>query len=213
MKEKNLQSLSSRQQNILKFVVDFIKENGYAPSVREVAKNCSISSPSIVQYHLNILKRKGYISRGRNISRSIDLANKATNFTAVPLVGTIAAGQPIPVPSADTWNTKSEETIALPSNLTSGRENTYALRVKGTSMIGALIDDGDIVIMQHTNTANNGDMVAVWLKDEREVTLKRIYREPLRIRLEPANWLMRPMYYRTEDVEVQGKVIGVIRKL
>ncbi len=206
-------SISAKQQQILKYVADFIRDRGYAPSVREVAKSCAISSPSIAQYHLNILKQKGYISRDRNVSRSIDLTNKATDLTTVPLIGTIAAGQPIPVPSADTWNAKPEESIALPSNITSGREEIYALRVKGTSMVDALIDDGDIVIMQHTNTADDGDMVAVWLSDEREVTLKRIYREPLRVRLEPANWLMRPMYYQPENVEIQGKVMGVIRKL
>jgi len=131
----------------------------------------------------------------------------------VPLLGTIAAGQPMPVPSADTWTTTPEEIIEVPQYLTGGLERLYAVRVKGTSMIDALIDDGDIVLMQRANTVEHGEMAAVWLRAEQEITLKKVYREPGRIRLEPANKLMRVIYIRPENIEIQGKIVGVLRKL
>jgi repressor LexA len=134
-------------------------------------------------------------------------------MVTVPFLGVIAAGEPIPVPSSDTWVNASEETVDIPQYLARGKDQLYALQVKGTSMIDALIDDGDIVLMQHTNTAEDGEMVAVWLKDQEEATLKRIYREPRRIRLQPANCQMKPLYQDPENIEVQGKVIGVIRKV
>jgi len=136
--------LSAKQQQILDFITAFIEEKGYAPSVRDVAQGCDISSSSVAQYHLNILEREGYIRRDREISRSIGLVKEAAILTTVPLLGTIAAGEPIPVPSADAWATTPEETLELPQHLTEGLEKLYALRVKGTSMIDALVDDGDI---------------------------------------------------------------------
>ena len=131
----------------------------------------------------------------------------------VPLLGTIAAGQPIPVPAADAWVSAPEEILELPSYLSSAMEKTYALRVKGNSMVDALIGDGDIVLMQQANTAEDGEMIAAWLKGEGEVTLKKIYREPGRIRLQPANEQMAPIYVDPDDIEIQGRVVGVIRKL
>ncbi|MBM3183455.1 MAG: repressor LexA, partial [Chloroflexi bacterium] len=126
--------------------------------------------------------------------------------------GTIAAGEPISVPSAEVWRTEAIETIQLTDDVTDGKQ-VYALRVKGLSMIDALIDDGDIVLMQPAHTADNGDMVAVWLKEQQEVTLKKIYREPGRIRLQPANSQMAPIYVNPDVIDVQGKVVGVVRKL
>ena len=208
-----MEELSTKQKQIFDFIAKFLEKKGYAPSIRDVVKGCSISSTSLVQYHLNVLEQRGYIHREPDISRSIGLAKKATYFTGVPLLGTIAAGRPIPVPTDDTWVTTPEETIELPLELTRGLEKLYALRVKGTSMIDALIDDGDMVLMQQANTAEDGEMAAVWLKDEQEVTLKKVYREPGRIRLQPANRLMKPIYSRPENVEIQGKVVGVLRKL
>lgn len=208
-----MKTLSAKQQRILDFISDFIEDKGYAPSVRDVVHGCGISSSSVAQYHLNMLEQKGYIRRDREISRSIGLMKKAADYFTVPLLGTIAAGEPIPVPSADTWTTAAEETLELPRYLTRGLERLYALKVKGTSMIDALIDDGDIILMQQSNTAKDGEMVAVWLKDKQEVTLKKIYREPERICLQPANQLMKPLYARPENVEIQGKVIAVVRKL
>jgi repressor LexA len=131
----------------------------------------------------------------------------------VPLLGYIAAGQPIPVPQPDTWHEEPLETLDLPADMASARDNVYALQVKGLSMIDALIDDGDVVIMQATNTVNNGETAAVWLKAEQEVTLKKVYRERERVCLMPANSQMEPMYHDPENVEIQGRVIGVIRRL
>jgi repressor LexA len=204
---------SPKRRQILDFIARFIGERGYAPSVRDVAEGCGISSSSVAQYHLNVLEEEGYIHRDREISRSIGLMKKDAIFTAVPVLGVIAAGEPIPVPSADTWTARPEESLELPLNLTRGLDKLYALRIRGTSMIDALIDDGDIVLMQSSNTAEDGEMVAVWLKDEQEVTLKKLYREPGRTCLRPANKLMEPIYCPAENVEIQGKVVGVLRTL
>jgi len=208
-----MKELSVKQKQILDFITRFIQERDYPPSVRDVAKGCGISSSSVAQYYLDVLERKGYIRRDREISRSIALVKSPADFVTVPVLGTISAGRPIPVPSADTWVTTPEDTLRLPEELTRGLDRVYALRVKGTSMIDALIDDGDIVLMQQASTADNGEMVAVWLKDEQEVTLKRIYFEPGRICLEPANRLMEPIYQRPDNIEIQGKVIAVIRQV
>jgi repressor LexA len=208
-----MKKLSDRQKKILDFITAFIEERGYSPSVRDVARGCDIRSSTVAQYHLNILEREGYICRDRTVPRSIVLPNKRAGLIDIPLLGTIAAGNPIPVPTADTWTTIPEETLATPMNLARGLEGIYALKVKGESMVDALIDDGDIILMQHTNTAEDGAMVAVWLKDEREVTLKHIYHEEDKICLKPANKLMKPVYRKPDNVEVQGRVIGVIRKL
>ena len=132
----------------------------------------------------------------------------------VPMIGQIAAGEPIPVLAADDWIAhEGAETIEVTEDVTRGRENLYALKVRGTSMIDALINDGDLVIMQHAITAENGEMVAAWLKDEKETTLKRFYHEGSKVRLQPANSQMEPIYVDADKVEVQGKVIGVIRQI
>ena len=205
---------SSTRTRILNFIRDFAKERGYAPTVRDIVKGCNISTTSVVQHHLDKLEREGYIRRDPQVFRSIRLVEKEKQATVeVPLLGTVAAGEPIPVPTPDTWVTIPEETLTLTEELTQGKENVYALKVKGTSMIDALIDDGDIILMQQASTAEDGDMVAVWLKDEREVTLKRIYREPGKVCLKPANKLMAPIYHRPDNVEIQGKVIGVLRRV
>ena len=133
---------------------------------------------------------------------------------SVPLVGAIAAGEPIPIPDGD-FAQIDADTLNLPSDIVPDAEGVYALEVRGTSMIDALINDGDIVIMRHQQTAENGDMVAAWLKDEKATTLKRIYWERNRslVRLQPANPLMDPIYVHPGDLEIQGRVIGVIRRL
>jgi len=177
-------------------------------------KGCNISTPSVVQHHLDKLEKEGYIQRDPQVFRSIRLIEREQPVTVdVPLLGTIAAGEPIPVPTPDTWVTAPEETLKLTEEVTQGKEGVYALKVKGLSMIDALIDDGDIVLMQDATTVDDGDMAAVWLKDKQEVTLKKVYREPKRVCLRPANSLMEPIYERPENVEIQGKVIGVLRKL
>jgi repressor LexA len=208
-----MESISDKQRQILNFVGDFTDERGYPPSVRDIVRGCGISSTSVAQYHINVLRRRGYIRRDPDVSRSIALVSERVSFQSVPLLGTIAAGAPIPVPTPDTWASTPEETLEVPEYLTDHRERLYGLRVKGTSMIDALISDGDIVIMQAASTAEDGEMVAVWLKDREEVTLKKLYHEQGRIRLQPANALMEPIYTRSTNVEIQGKVVAVLRKL
>jgi len=132
----------------------------------------------------------------------------------VPIVGQIAAGEPIPVPTPDTWDvTASAETLEVTKDLTRGRGGVYALRVKGLSMVDTLINDGDIVLMQYVNVVENGEMAAIWLKAEKEATLKKVYVEPNRVRLQPANSQMQPIYAEPNNVEIQGRVIAVIRQL
>lgn len=203
--------VSKTRNRVLKFIGDFIDDRGYAPTVRDIAKGCNVSSTSVVQHHLNILERQGYIRRDRELVRSIQLTSRP-NIVSIPLLGNIAAGEPIPVPSSDIWASEAVETIEVSDDLTRGKQ-VYALKVRGLSMVDAMLDDGDVVLMEPATTADNGDMVAVWLKDSQEVTLKRIYIEPGRIRLHPANRLMEPIYSEPDNVEIQGKVIGVIRKL
>jgi len=204
--------LSAKRQQVLNFITRFIEKKGYAPSVREIAKGCNISSPSMVQYHLNILEHDGYIDRDPSIPRSIRLVKEKAATMVVPLLGTIAAGEPIPVPSSDSWTTIPDEVIEVPSELVQGLNNVFALKVKGTSMTDALIDDGDIVLLQQANTAHDGEMVAIWLENESETTLKRIYCDTGRIRLQPANRQLKPFYHDPNNVKIQGKVVGIIRK-
>jgi len=203
--------MNQTRQKILQYIRDFVDDRGYAPTIRDILKGCSISSTAVVQHHLNMLEKEGIIHRDPEIFRSIQLLDK-TNIVRIPLLGTIAAGAPIPVPGSDSWNTEPDEIIEMTDEF-ADKEDIFALRVKGLSMIDALIDDGDLVLMQPAKSANNGDMVAVWLKDKEEVTLKKYYHERERVRLQPANSQMKPIYCEAENVEIQGKVVGVIRKL
>ncbi len=210
-------ALSNKQQRILDFVHHFLEEKRYPPSIRDIVRGGGFSSTSVVDYNLNILEREGYIRRDPDVSRGIGLIpnlGSRRRVVRVPIVGQVAAGEPIPVPAPDTWNPVAySEALELTRELTGGREGVYALRVKGTSLVDVLINDGDIVLMQYVNTAEKGELVAVWLKREREVTLKRFYPESGRIRLQPASSEMQPIYTDPENVEIQGKVIAVIRQL
>jgi repressor LexA len=179
--------------------------------VRDILKGCDISSTAVVQYHLDVLEKEGRIHRDPEIFRSIRLSLKK-NTVQIPILGTIAAGTPIPVPNSDSWSGQATETLELPQDMV-GTKPVFALRVKGQSMIDALIDDGDIVLMESADTAVNGEMVAVWLKDREEVTLKRIFIDSDKVLLKPANQTMKPIQQSLDNVEIQGKVIGVIRKL
>ncbi len=212
-----MKGLSQKQRNIIEFVRRFWRDNSFPPTVRDILNGCGISSTSVVDYNLAILEREGYLRRHPGISRGIELMDEgpgAVHHIKVPVVGYIAAGAPIPVPSADTWDTvASSDTLDIPEELTKGKKDVFALKVKGTSMIDALINDGDTVLMQQVQSVENGDMVAVWLRSEKEVTLKKLYRESGRIRLQPANTQMEPIYAEPDNVEVQGKVIAVIRQL
>jgi len=170
-----------------------------------------------VDYHLKILEKGGYIRRHPEVSRGIELLTRSLTSLPriqVPIIGQIAAGEPIPVPTPDTWDvTAAAETMEITTDLTRGRGGIYALQVKGLSMVDALINDGDIVLMQYVNVVENGEMAAVWLKAEKEATLKKVYVEPGRIRLQPANSQMQPIYTEPDNVEIQGRVIAVIRQL
>ena len=199
------------------FISRFVADKGYPPSIRDIQAGCDISSTSVVDYNLNILESRGQIRRSAEVSRGITLLTKVTDggsLTPIPIIGTIAAGAPIPVPTPDTWDTTvGAETIDVSPEITRDRESVYALRVKGMSMIDALINDGDLVLMQQVSAVENGEMAAVWLKTEKEATLKKVYVEPDRVRLQPANTQMQPIYAPPENVEIQGRVIAVIRQL
>ncbi len=212
-----MKALSPKQRNIINFVKRFWTDKSYPPTVRDILNGCNISSTSVVDYNLDILEREGYIKRHPGISRGIELVTESQGkfqTLKVPVIGQIAAGEPIPVPAPDTWDvTATSETLDVPEELTQGKTEIFALKVKGQSMIDALINDGDTVLMQHVNVVENGEMAAVWLKAEKEVTLKKLYREPGRIRLQPANSQMEPIYTEPDNVEVQGKVIAVIRQM
>ncbi len=209
--------LSDRQQHIIKFIDRFIADRGYPPTIRDIQAGCRVSSTSVVDYNLNILKREGYIRRHAEVSRGIGLLTRSPaseSLVPVPVIGQIAAGEPIPVPTPDTWDvTAASEALGIHRELNRGKEGIYALRLKVMSMVDALINDGDIVLMQYVKAVENGEMAAVWLKEEKEATLKKVYVEPERVRLQPANSQMQPLYVAPDNVEIQGRVIAVIRQV
>jgi repressor LexA len=209
--------LPPRRQRILDFIQEFIRENGIPPTVRDIQKSCGISSTSVVDYNLRLLDRDGYLNRRPDVARGIELLDEegqpVSNLPRVPIVGSIAAGLPLPVFSTEEAASAADfDTIEVAPELTRRHAKLFALAVKGTSMIDALIDDGDIVIVQPIQQAENGEMVVAWLKNEEEATLKKFYLEGDRVRLQPANSQMEPIYCSAADVEVRGKVVTVIRK-
>jgi len=220
--------LADRHKKILKFLERFQAENGFPPSIREIGVNTNISSTSVVNYYLNQLEEMKFIERESNVSRGIrllrtlegnlvDTAQVITDMFSVPIVGRIVAGEPVPVPSSD-FNYYDQETgIDIARSLLPSREKTtglFALEVQGDSMIDAMVNDGDIVIMRPINRAENGEMVAVWLTDRDETTLKYFYHENGKVRLQPANPQMKPIIIdNPEQVKVQGKVVLVIRRM
>ena len=169
---------------ILEFIRDFIEKSGYAPTIGEIQRGLSISSKSVVDRHLNVLEKEGYIKRNNQVVRGIDVSGIGKRTRSLPLLGTIAAGQPIPVPTEDTWHTVVQDTVDVPIDFLPSESRAYALRAKGTSMIDALVDDGDIVILDAVSSTDDGDMVAAWLPDEEEATLKKLFREKGRVRLQ-----------------------------
>jgi repressor LexA len=211
-----MKDLSAKQQRIFEFIRDFIDRHDYPPSIRQIQEACDISSTSVVDYNLRILEGKGFIRRDREVSRAIEVTHGGTRrarIVPVPIIGTIAAGQPIPVPTADTWRADYSDTIDVSPEMVGNRDNIYALRVKGTSMIDALVNDGDVVILEATSVAKDGEMVAAWLKREQEATLKKLYVEGERVRLQPANETMAPIYTEASNVEIQGRVIAAFRPM
>jgi repressor LexA len=209
--------LSERQKKILEFIREFLDEHHFPPTIREIGETVGISSTSVVKYNLDALQRRGYIERDREISRGLRLVRDAAEHLAeviqIPILGRIAAGEPIPVPEADFSPFGHDTTVELTRDIVKDATNTYALEVQGDSMIDALINDGDIVLMRHQERVENGELAAVWVRSQEETTLKRFYLEGDRVRLQPANPIMEPMFYPAKDVEVMGKVLCVIRQL
>jgi repressor LexA len=193
-----------RGDRILSYIERTIADRGYAPSVREIASAVGLASTSAVHHHLTRLSREGRLSRQPTRSRALTIpGSQRLQTVAAPIVGEIAAGQPLYAYEERT------ETLAVPAEWSRGVD-TFVLRVRGKSMVEDLIDDGDYVVIQQQSTARDGDIVVALLEDN-TVTLKRFFRDRDRVRLQPANSAMSPIFAR--DVRVQGKVIGVIRRL
>lgn len=211
--------LPERQQKVLDCIAQHVADHGYPPTVREIGNAIGVNSTSLVTYYLKRLEERGLIVREPSMSRAIQLTKTATKELSVkvgdgellpiPFLGYIAAGVPINVEAL-----AGSETIEI-NRAFFGRDisDLYALKIQGSSMIDALIGDGDIVILKHQDRVENGQMAAVWLTDEESTTLKRFYREGIQVRLQPANPTMDPIYVPTDSVQVQGKVVLVIRQL
>ena len=200
-------SLSSKQQQILDVIQTSIRQKGYPPSVREIGELVGLKSPSTVHMHLSKLEQLGAIRRESDKNRAIDVVGDAplrnVSMVSVPYVGRVTAGQPVLAVE------NIEETYPMPADLV-GQENVFMLKVDGDSMIQAGIFDGDFIIVRDQDSARNGDIV-VALVDGEEATVKRFFHEKDRVRLQPENDRLSPIYSR--DVSVLGKVIGVYRRM
>jgi repressor LexA len=230
--------LSDRHKRILEYLDEYQVQFGYPPSIREIGEKTGITSTSVVNYYLDQLEKTGYIERESHISRGIRLLKQAPGHDSVgtklanaarsvatavdemmriPVIGRIVAGLPVPVPSSDFSYYDPETGIDIARSLLPSREKIselFALEVQGESMIDAMVNDGDIVVMKKIEEAKNGDMVAVWLKDRDETTLKYFYQESGHVRLQPANPTMNPIIIEDPStVQVQGKVVLVIRRV
>ena len=197
--------LTKRQREILDYLQDFIQQHGYAPSLEEIGKRFGLSSLATVHKHLTNLQEKGFIKRAWNRSRSVEMipTNSGGRSVELPLLGYVAAGVPIEAVA-------TSETIAVPEDMV-GRRDTYVLRVRGNSMIDEQICDGDFVIVEDRKTAQNGETV-VALVGGSDVTLKKLFHENGRVRLQPANPTMQPIFVEPDQLQVQGVVVGVMRK-
>jgi repressor LexA len=215
-------TLSERQQHILTFIHDYLEEHNYPPTIREIGKAVKISSTSVVKYNLERLQEKGYIKRSGEVSRGLRLTSGPSLVSAggavlaevrvIPKYGVISAGTPIAA-FGQQEDPFSGETLTLPQDLVPASGELYALQVKGDSMIDALVYDGDWVIIKHQNTAQPREMIAAWRKDREETTLKYYYPEGAQVRLQPANPAYQPIYVPADQLEIQGKVVAVVRQL
>ena len=221
---KDFEKLSKRQQNILRFMFDYMQEQGFPPTIREIGEATDINSTSVVNYNLNKLVGAGYLDRVDSVSRGLRIIAPIPGKTTkkvrhsdkvdrIAMVGKIAAGQPIEVPEDVAHTVDDDDMIDIPPFLLNGVDaaEVFALEVEGDSMIDAMIGEGDIVLLRHQRTAKNGDMVAVWLPDRGETTLKYFYKEGDRVRLQPAHPTMDDIYVDARNCEVRGKVLSVIR--
>jgi len=221
MMVRKSKGLGERHQKILDFLQEYQRANKYPPSIREIGEKTGISSTSVVNYYLDQLEKNGMIERDRKISRGVRLSgsNISADTFRVPMLGRIAAGLPLPELEAGvSYMTDNESNaVEIARSLLPAKEkgdNLFALEVKGDSMIDAMINDGDIVVLRPATDARNGEMVAVWLPRDNEATLKYFFREKDRYRLQPANPTMKPIFVKkSEPLEIKGKVVMVIRKM
>jgi repressor LexA len=205
-------ALTRRQKEVLDFIASYQVENGYSPSYEEIARGLQLASIATVHKHISALDKKNYLHRGHNQSRSIDVApryiqeqrrNKFEASLEIPMLGTIAAGQPV-----ETYDERA--TVSFADFV--GHKDTYALRVRGNSMVEDHICEGDMILVENTMEARDGDIV-VALVGGSETTLKRYYREPGNVvRLQPANSTMSPIRVPAQDVQIQGRLLAVLRK-
>jgi repressor LexA len=217
---RSANGLSQRQEKILNYIRDFLQKYGYSPAIRDIKNDLDISSTSVVAYNLKALQEKGMIARDTRVSRAITLPHTDPEPSAgvfsgfkVPLLGVITAGSPLPDP--ENIDVETADMVEVPPELGSVErlKDVFALRVRGHSMIDALIDDGDVVLLRRQETAENGQMVAAMLIDENAVTLKKFYRENGSVRLQPANVTMDPIICDPANLRIQGRVVGVLRSL
>ncbi|MBT3337806.1 MAG: repressor LexA [Anaerolineae bacterium] len=212
--------LGDRHKKILAFLKAYQEREGYPPTIREIGEETDISSTSVVNYYLDQLEKMGKIERQRKISRGVRLANVSPlgEMLKIPVAGRIVAGEPIPVPSSDFSYFDAETSVDIARSFLPSDKNDelFALEVEGESMIDAMVNDGDIVIMKSTGAeqTKNGDMVAVWLPERDETTLKYFFKEKEGYRLQPANPTMEPIIVgKEESLEIKGKVVMVIRQV
>lgn len=219
MMVRKSKGLGERHQKILDFIASYQREYKHPPSIREIGEHCDISSTSVVNYYLDQLEKTGHIERDRKISRGMRLtgASPLGDMLRIPLSGVIQAGEPIPIPSSDFGSFTAEDSIEVALSLIPAKEkgkDLFALKVQGESMIDAMVNDGDIVILKPAQEARNGEMVALWLSERNETTLKYYFKEKDGYRLQPANPTMNPILLtKSETVEIMGKVVMIIRKL
>jgi repressor LexA len=202
-----MNKLKTRQQRIFRFIQDYLATTGYPPTFEEIRAQLGLRSTSMVYRDIVALEKAGFIKRTPGIRRGLRLGGTRRRVFTVPLLGTIAAGEPIG------FGDPLDEALSLTSDIVPEQEGLFALRVQGDSMIDALVNDGDIVVLRQRYTARNGDMVAVRLLDRDETTLKHFYRENGHVRLQPANPTLEPIFVHPSQVEIQGQVVAIIRQL
>jgi repressor LexA len=232
--------LSDRHRKIMEFLTTFVEKNSYSPSIRQIGESIGVKSTSLVDYYLTYLEQEGYIARDGRVSRSIRVFKPVyaeaggpslnpeilhgqnnipslTDILRIPIFGRIVASAPLPMPPSDMAYFDPESSVEIARSLLPSKEKIselFALEVDGDSMIDAMVNDGDIVVMKHAVDAINGDMVAVWLDDENSTTLKYFYRENNRVRLQPANPSMKPILIdNPASLRIMGKVVMVIRQV
>jgi repressor LexA len=232
--------LSDRHRKIMEFLTTFVEKNSYSPSIRQIGESIGVKSTSLVDYYLNYLEQEGYIARDGRVSRSIRVfkpvypesggpslnpdilhgqssSPSLSDILRIPVFGRIVASAPLPMPPSDLAYFDPESSVEIARSLLPAKEKIselFALEVDGDSMIDAMVNDGDIVVMKQAVDAINGDMVAVWLDDENSTTLKYFYRENNRVRLQPANPSMKPILIdNPASLRIMGKVVMVIRQV